>query len=73
MTEKNGGKRSHLKKIRDCDTGEKELEVRNLLLNNDKNSVIADKKFSLLFLVNNNFYFLIPKCRFTKDISFYLF
>ena len=45
MTEKNGGKRSHLKKIRGCDTGEKEVEVGTLLLNNDKNSVIADKKF----------------------------
>ena len=46
--------------------------VDTLLLDNDKNNVIADK-FFLLFLVNNNYYFFIPKCRFTRDISCYRF
>ena len=53
--------------------GRREVEVGTVLLDNDKNNVNADKNFCFLFLVNNNYYFLIPKCRFTKGISLYLF
>ena len=49
------------------------MEVGTLLLDNDKNNVIADKTFFLLFLVKSNCYFLISKYRFTKDLSLTFF
>ena len=35
------------------------MEVGTFLLGNDKNNVVADIFFFLLFLVNNNCYFLL--------------
>ena len=41
-----GGKRSSLKRIRDYDTGEEEVEIGTLLLGNDKNNVIVNYLWS---------------------------
>ena len=62
MTEKKGGilpvcrKRSCPKESEFMTQGRREVEVGTLLLGNAKNSVIADKKYFLLFLVNNNIF-----------------
>ena len=45
------------------------MEVGIMLLSNDKNNVLADKKY---FLVNNNYYFLLPNADLLK-ISVFIF
>ena len=47
-----GGKRSSLKRIRDYDTGEEEVEIGTLLLGNDKNNVIVNYLWSYFLCWN---------------------
>ena len=53
--------------------GRREVKVGTLcLLGNGKNNVIADKKFFWLYLVNNNYYFLLANANLRK-ISVFIF